>query len=623
MDCNNFRFWCQKILPLVYDDSLSYYEVLCKVTKVMNDLINKYNGLPEYVETLVEPYLKEFTDNVLTNVVDEKVSEIVTDEKLFGMVEEALNGYPFNKTLFTSQLGENVTDVEINAALTQYDVVKVVFDKDVTLANPINVKSNMQFVGAGGVITYSGTAFSGSGTLGTVYTFEGNSHAEGEQTLTCTDTPPSVGTVLSLRGSTNVISNNSPEVARAGGGTANYLSCFAGQYATVVKTNGNAITIQPQLNWYYGAVTAKVIDLITNVVFEGLVFKYTKTDFLSNCISVDYCENITIKNCEFSCCGYAINLRYPTNALIAHNQVVSNGLNAPTNSSDNLIHIIGGQSCVIDGNKMEGGTQPIDITFDERMAVDCCICNNTVSGSTGQSITTHGACVRPKVTNNQCSNSIWIRGREIIIIGNTVVGTDYVNRYGIAIGDGCFTDSVIANNVIKNHSVGVAFYDNPDYGGKLLSKMSVIISGNVINGVGSAIYPSLNSDSEWNFVFSNNVIYGKIAGGTYCRLLYIPTSKTHNFDAVIIGNTFSATDKAVLLNAPTGNYIVSNNKFICDDLQVKTSGSAITPVMQNNLYKNVIYNGAQYAPANADVNQLRYSGSVIQYWNGTAWADVT
>ena len=30
---SNFRFWCQKVLPLVYDDSLSYYEVLCKIVK--------------------------------------------------------------------------------------------------------------------------------------------------------------------------------------------------------------------------------------------------------------------------------------------------------------------------------------------------------------------------------------------------------------------------------------------------------------------------------------------------------------------------------------------------------------------------------------------------------------
>ena len=27
----SFRFWCQTVLPLVYDDSLSYYELLNKV----------------------------------------------------------------------------------------------------------------------------------------------------------------------------------------------------------------------------------------------------------------------------------------------------------------------------------------------------------------------------------------------------------------------------------------------------------------------------------------------------------------------------------------------------------------------------------------------------------------
>lgn len=31
--CGDFRFWCQKVLPLVYDESLSYYEVLCKLTE--------------------------------------------------------------------------------------------------------------------------------------------------------------------------------------------------------------------------------------------------------------------------------------------------------------------------------------------------------------------------------------------------------------------------------------------------------------------------------------------------------------------------------------------------------------------------------------------------------------
>lgn len=35
-----FKFYCQKVLPAVYDDSLSYYEVLCKLGAKINELIN-------------------------------------------------------------------------------------------------------------------------------------------------------------------------------------------------------------------------------------------------------------------------------------------------------------------------------------------------------------------------------------------------------------------------------------------------------------------------------------------------------------------------------------------------------------------------------------------------------
>ena len=39
----SFRFWCQKVLPLVYDDSLSYYELLCKVVTYLNNTIQAVN----------------------------------------------------------------------------------------------------------------------------------------------------------------------------------------------------------------------------------------------------------------------------------------------------------------------------------------------------------------------------------------------------------------------------------------------------------------------------------------------------------------------------------------------------------------------------------------------------
>lgn len=44
-----FGFWCQKVLPLVYDDSLSYYEVLCKLKAKLNEVIDQMNQVSDQV----------------------------------------------------------------------------------------------------------------------------------------------------------------------------------------------------------------------------------------------------------------------------------------------------------------------------------------------------------------------------------------------------------------------------------------------------------------------------------------------------------------------------------------------------------------------------------------------
>ncbi len=49
---SQFRFWCQKVLPAVYDDSLSYYELLCKVIDKLNELITKDNEQSEVINLL-------------------------------------------------------------------------------------------------------------------------------------------------------------------------------------------------------------------------------------------------------------------------------------------------------------------------------------------------------------------------------------------------------------------------------------------------------------------------------------------------------------------------------------------------------------------------------------------
>lgn len=56
-------FKCHKILPLVYDESLSYYEVLCKVAKSVNETIDAVNNLNNNV-TDVNSRVNQLTDEV-------------------------------------------------------------------------------------------------------------------------------------------------------------------------------------------------------------------------------------------------------------------------------------------------------------------------------------------------------------------------------------------------------------------------------------------------------------------------------------------------------------------------------------------------------------------------------
>lgn len=52
------RFYCQKVLPLAYDDSLSYYEVLCKVLGKVNELVLQYDQIVQNFNVILTDYLE-------------------------------------------------------------------------------------------------------------------------------------------------------------------------------------------------------------------------------------------------------------------------------------------------------------------------------------------------------------------------------------------------------------------------------------------------------------------------------------------------------------------------------------------------------------------------------------
>lgn len=80
-----FRFWCQKVLPLVYDDSLSYYELLNKVVKYLNDVTENVNSLGTAFQEL-----EESLDHYVNDVVEERLDQMVEDGTLDDIVSEVL-----------------------------------------------------------------------------------------------------------------------------------------------------------------------------------------------------------------------------------------------------------------------------------------------------------------------------------------------------------------------------------------------------------------------------------------------------------------------------------------------------------------------------------------------------
>lgn len=98
-----FRYWCQKILPAVFDDSLSYYELLCKVIAKLNEVIEVANMSKEawdaiYDElTRVEQESKD-RDDALQKDLDDKVDNL--QEQVTSNDEDIANLQKFYKEFY-------------------------------------------------------------------------------------------------------------------------------------------------------------------------------------------------------------------------------------------------------------------------------------------------------------------------------------------------------------------------------------------------------------------------------------------------------------------------------------------------------------------------------------------
>ncbi len=98
-----FRFWCQKVLPLVYDDSLSYYELLCKVVCKLNELAGNQNNLSDEIKQVAQD-LNDFKNQV-PGMIEAKVQEWLDNYIATHGLVNSVNGMTGVVTLTASDVG--------------------------------------------------------------------------------------------------------------------------------------------------------------------------------------------------------------------------------------------------------------------------------------------------------------------------------------------------------------------------------------------------------------------------------------------------------------------------------------------------------------------------------------
>lgn len=105
-----FRYWVQMVLPTIYDDSLSYMELLNKVVYVINLAIEDIDTVEENVAALLTAFeeLQQFTNDYFENLdVQEEINNKLDKMAMDGSLDALLE--PYISTIITNWLDEHIT----------------------------------------------------------------------------------------------------------------------------------------------------------------------------------------------------------------------------------------------------------------------------------------------------------------------------------------------------------------------------------------------------------------------------------------------------------------------------------------------------------------------------------
>lgn len=122
-DTKFFSMWCYKVLPLVYDDSLSYYEILCKMVdyinnlietdKLQNDEIIKLKHEVQEIQNWINNFDTSFAESIIAQYLATMIFVTISDE---GYIIYNIPKHWCSITFNTTGL-----DIENNIGVGNYD----------------------------------------------------------------------------------------------------------------------------------------------------------------------------------------------------------------------------------------------------------------------------------------------------------------------------------------------------------------------------------------------------------------------------------------------------------------------------------------------------------------------
>lgn len=134
---NTMRFYCQPILPLVYDESMSYYETLCKV-------VGQLNNTGETVNKLNEGLTNEISDRQAADAaLDERIKAIEETNQRTHFIKVDTIGHLLTPGLTRENLSQWIQDG---------DLIVMLYAPD-ELENSWAVATNYRCLGAPGADT--------------------------------------------------------------------------------------------------------------------------------------------------------------------------------------------------------------------------------------------------------------------------------------------------------------------------------------------------------------------------------------------------------------------------------------------------------------------------------------